>query len=356
MGWSRWASATLALVCAACASSSGGGGAGVAGAGAGAGGAQAAGAAGVGGSSGSAPLTWTTVTPAPLARFEANGAVVGGELWVMGGFTSKALDVTQSVDIYDPETDTWRAGPELPAAQTHLAVVALNGDLLVAGGFDGKFAGPRLPTTDAVWRLGVGTSTWSSAPALPYPGAAFSWALVGTELHLAGGLGPDGDHDTGNHYVWDASGADAWTTAADLPSARNHGGGAAVGGIFYALAGRDDWNEKAGDVDAVDAFDPESGAWTARTPIPGARSEIGASTLALDDGRILVVGGSLPGVMPSSDVLAYDPRVDTWSSLTPLPEPRKGALAAQIGRRVVVTTGSPTSTDPSATTFVGCCL
>jgi hypothetical protein len=78
--------------------------------------------------------------------------------------------------------------------------------------------------------------------------------------------------------------------------------------------------------------------------------------MTLGDGRILVVGGSLPGVIPSADVLVYDPANDAWSSLPPLPEPRKGAVAAQIGREIVVTTGSPTSIDPSATTFIGCCL
>src|SRR5262249_25112639 len=111
-----------------------------------------------------------------------------------------------------------------------------------------------------------------------------------------------------------------------------------------------------GDVTDVDAFDPASGAWTARAPIPIARSEIGAATSAMEDGRILVVGGSLAGIVPSADVLVYDPAADAWCALPPLPEPRKGAVAARIATRVVVTTGSPTSVDPSATTFVGCCL
>jgi hypothetical protein len=111
-----------------------------------------------------------------------------------------------------------------------------------------------------------------------------------------------------------------------------------------------------GDVVEVDAFDPLTGAWTERAPIPGSRSEIGAATFTLADGRIVVIGGSLPGKFPSDDVLAYDPARDEWSALPLLPEKRKGAVAARVGRRLVVTTGSPTSTDPSATTFVGCCL
>jgi hypothetical protein len=87
-----------------------------------------------------------------------------------------------------------------------------------------------------------------------------------------------------------------------------------------------------------------------------ARSEIGASTISMDDGRLLVIGGSIAGKQPSGDVLVYDPSLDFWSALPSLPAPRKGAVAARIGSRVIVTTGSPTSTDPSSTTYIGCCL
>jgi len=301
-------------------------------------------------------FTWMVATPDPTARFEANGAVVGGELWVLGGFTSADLQVTTGVDIYDPAGDRWRSGPDLPGAQTHFAVVTFEGDVIVSGGFTGALTGGLPPTTNAVWRWSPDAGAWSMGPPLPAAGAAFAWALLGTELHLAGGLAADGKSDADAHEVWDLAGAAAWTVAAPLPDARNHGGGAAAGGLFYAIAGRHGWNESSGDVTDVDAFDPASGAWTPRAPIPSARSEIGAATSTMEDGRILVVGGSLSGIIPSADVLVYDPAVDAWCALPSLPEPRKGAVAARIGSRVVVTTGSPTSVDPSPTTFVGCCF
>jgi hypothetical protein len=299
---------------------------------------------------------WTPAVPSPIARFEANGAVVGDELWVLGGFTSADLLVTGLVDIYDPVADAWRPGPDLPGAETHIAVVTFDGDVIVGGGFTGPFVGARPPTTDEVWRWSADAGTWSPGPPLPAPGAAFSWALLGTTFQIAGGLAADGNSDSDVHYVWDLAGAAGWTTAAPLPDARNHGGGAATGGLFYAIAGRHGWNESSGDVAEVDAFDPASGSWTARAPIPIARSEIGAATSTTADGRIVVVGGSISGIAPSADVLVYDPALDAWCALASLPEPRKGAVAARIGSKIVVTGGSPTSVDPSATTFVGCCL
>jgi hypothetical protein len=86
------------------------------------------------------------------------------------------------------------------------------------------------------------------------------------------------------------------------------------------------------------------------------RSEIGAATVSLSDERLLVVGGSVTGKLPSDDVLLYDPQLDSWSTLPSLPLPLKGVVAARIGKKVIVTTGSPTSTDPTDKTYIGCCL
>jgi len=303
---------------------------------------------------GGAPLSWTEGAPCPVARFEANGVVVDDELWVMGGFLSTSLDVTKRVDIYEPSTNSWRLGPELPGAETHAGVVSLGRDFVMVAGFAGNVL--TRTTTAGVWRWSAADAAWSAGPDLPTPRAAVAAALVGSELHAAGGLAPNGNSDSGEHLLWDLGGSNAWVGAAPLPNPRNHGGGAASGGLFFAVAGRHGWDEIEGHDPALDAFDPRAGSWTPRAAMPGARSEIGAATVTMPDGRLLVVGGSIAGKHPSSDVLVYDPRLDSWSALPSLPEPRKGVVAARIGAKIVVTTGSPTSTDPSATTWVGCCL
>ncbi len=299
-------------------------------------------------------FAWTEATPCPVARFEANGVVVNGELWVMGGFLSTSLDVTKRVDIYDPSADRWRLGPELPDAETHLGVANLGNDILLVGGFSGNVLDRR--TSAGVWRWSAADATWTAGPALPTPRAAVAAALVGTQMHAAGGLAQDGETDSGDHLVWDLAGPRAWTSAAPLPNPRNHGGGAASGGLFFAVAGRHGWDEIAGHDPALHAFDLATGGWSTRAPIPIARSEIGAATVTMSDGHLLVVGGSVAGKQPSGDVLVYDPRLDVWTALPSLPVPLKGVVAVRVGAKVIVTTGSPTSTDPSATTYIGCCL
>ncbi len=324
---------------------------------AGSGGAATGGAAGAtAGTGGAETFSWSVAEPCPEPRFEANGVVVDGELWVMGGFTASSLTVTRRIDEYDPASNDWRRGLDLPGAETHIAAVVHEGDVIVAGGFSGAFTNNRPPPTAQVFRLPNGELSWVEGPALPDAGAGFAWALLGSELHLAAGLFADGNSDSPYHYAWDIEGDATWTSAAEVMNPRNHGGGAVAGGIFYAIAGRHGWDERNGNVADVEAFDPESGTWASRAPLPVGRSEIGASTFTMSDGRILVIGGSVNGIMPSDDVYVYDPESDEWTTLPKLPEKRKGAVAAQIGELIVVTTGSPTSTDPIDTTFVGCCL
>ena len=66
-------------------------------------------------------------------------------------------------------------------------------------------------------------------------------------------------------------------------------------------------------------------------------------------------GGLTAGITPNSDVLVYDPAQDAWTAPPSLLARHKAAVAARIGHSMIVTTGSPTSVDPSATTFIGCC-
>ncbi len=67
---------------------------------------------------------WTAVAPlpAPLSYYQA--AALNGRLYVIGGFSRGA--VTNTVYIYDPASNTWRAGAPMQQARIY-----------IAGGYDG---------------------------------------------------------------------------------------------------------------------------------------------------------------------------------------------------------------------------
>ena len=91
--------------------------------------------------------TWTVSdgsANAPTALPQARGGMgkavwLHGEFWVIGGETLDGAGATKDhtytrVDIYDPQRNTWRLGPELPTGRHGIFPVTDEGMILIAGG------------------------------------------------------------------------------------------------------------------------------------------------------------------------------------------------------------------------------
>ncbi len=293
------------------------------------------------------PFSWKTVAPAPLARFEARGAEVGGKLYVFGGFIgSTCCNATSRSDVYDPATNTWAQLADMPKPITHPAVEVVGSTIYFIGGYLGN----GLALAD-VWKYDVSSNTWSSGPSLPQPRGAGASGRLGNTLHFFGGIdrGYVGERDRGDHFVLSLSGGTSWQTLAAMPNARNHLAGAALGGKLYAIGGQHLYNEVSGNDDEVDVYDPAADAWSEVESLPAARGHVSAAVL---DGRIIVFGGTLTGNQRSADVTAYDSAKDVWLKLPSLPEARKSPVVAAVGDTLIVTTGEGVGW-ASSTTWIG---
>lgn len=87
---------------------------------------------------------WTTQTPLgePLAamnvpRHSFGSAVLNGKWYVAGGMDS-AGRVLDSVEEYDPATNTWRLEAPMPSPRVHLALGAVGDRLFALGGYDDR--------------------------------------------------------------------------------------------------------------------------------------------------------------------------------------------------------------------------
>src|SRR5213083_2042579 len=85
--------------------------------------------------------SWEQRARVPTPRSEVGGALVGAEIYVVGGFDAQAATAVES---YDPAADAWRARAALPVGLNHAAAVGLNGKLYVVGGFDPSAPSNRL--------------------------------------------------------------------------------------------------------------------------------------------------------------------------------------------------------------------
>lgn len=300
-------------------------------------------------------FTYSGIAPQPANVSEAQGEVVGGRLFVLGGFDSRrsCCTPTNRAQVYDPARNTWTPLNVMPGSgATHAGMTTDGTRIYYAGGYvgriaaDGSWSGQIFGTRDA-WAYDPATGSYAALPDLPVQTSAGQLEYLNGNLHLFGGTNPARTQDLGDHYVLKA-GARAWTPAAPLPVPRHHMGSAVLGGKLYAIGGQVGHDAGLVTQSAVHVYDPAVNAWTPLAPLPRARSHIGNSTFVLG-GRIVVAGGETGHDVPMSDVTAYDPATDTWTALSPLPLARASAVAGAVGTGFVFTGGASAASGWRAT-------
>jgi N-acetylneuraminic acid mutarotase len=300
------------------------------------------------------PGVWTEGSPAPRARFEAQGIAVNDQLFVFGGFHNSQIEATAVSHRYDPGSGSWQPLEDMPEKLTHAGQVfyEATNTIYIVGGFVGDHPGPG---TEQVWRYHIPSDTWSAGPSLPAPRGAGAAAVLGGKLHFFGGTEREGGEysgDAGEHWILDLENGTTWQPAAPLPNPRNHLGATAVNGKVYAIGGQHLDDEEEGNQRDVHAYDPATDTWTAVSPLPRPLGHVAASTL-VRDGRIVVIGGVTQNRRKVANVLEYDPATDTWRELEPLPQPRQSPVAGVIAGEIIVTTGADNDSEPRTTTWHG---
>lgn len=302
-------------------------------------------------------FTFQGIKAQPVGVSEAQGEVVGGKLYVFGGFDSlkSCCTPTNRAQVYDPAANTWTPLKAMPGTGvTHTGMATDGTRIYYAGGYvgkvagDGSWSGQIFGTTDA-WVYTPASNTYTRLPALPVPLSAGQLEYLNGKLHYFGATNPERTEDLGDHYVLGvAAGAKAWTRAATMPHPRQHMGSAVIGGKIYAIGGQTGHDEHLVTQSFVDVYDPATDTWTAAAPLVPARSHIANSTFVLD-GRIVVAGGETAHNKTMANVDAYDPATDRWTALTPLPQARASSVAGPLGDGFLYTGGNATAQGWKAT-------
>lgn len=282
--------------------------------------------------------SWSTRQPLPVELLDVGGTALDGKLYVVAGKTSAGPQSTMY--IYDPATDSWTSGPNLPGeypAVENPAVTAYNGKLYVFGGSTAAFSG-------AVANAAVfdpATSSWTMLAPMQTARGGATAQVINDAIYVAGGMDGNGASLASVEVYHPAS--NTWSTAAAMSTPRDNPGSAVLDGKLYIFGGRTrnaDGSEVDGTLDSVEMYDPATNAWTARAPMPTGRRTMVVGTL---NGRAQVMGGertSSGGTFEQNE--EYDPATDTWRTLAPMPTPRHGAAAGTINGVVYVVAGGPT--------------
>jgi N-acetylneuraminic acid mutarotase len=284
---------------------------------------------------------WTARAPLHEARVGVGvAAATNGKLYAAGGRLDN-LDSLATLEEYDPATDTWVTRTPMPTARAFSGLAAHpNGKLYAVGGFNSKL-GEYLATVE---EYDPATDTWRSrAPLLP-PRVALGLVTASNgKLYAIGGETSGGLSSEVDEY--DPS-ANSWTMKAQLPDARvgsftisarsGLAVAAAPNGRLYAIGGH-----SATYMNTVEEYDPQRNTWAVvqATLLPQGR---GYAASAVAGGKLYVFGG-LMGGNPISAVLQYDPATRTWTTMTPMPTARYGAVAVAAGNGKIYVAGGTTS-------------
>jgi N-acetylneuraminic acid mutarotase len=219
---------------------------------------------------------WKTLEPMPTHRQEISAAVIGNEIYVIGGsdITTSALNI---VEVYNTKTDTWRTISPMPAKLHHQASSSYQGKIFVVGGLNND------------------------------------WVPVNSL------------------YIYDPQ-KDIWTKGADMPTARGALTAQFIDGKMYAVGGG-----LALPNDETEVYYPISDSWEKKTPMPTAREHLASAVI---DGKMYVVGGRLMDYTHNfSNNEVYDPVTDTWAVLEDMPTPRGAVAGGSLNNSIFVLGG-----------------
>ena len=278
------------------------------------------------------PGSWSVLPAAPIAPDAGLASVwTGKEMLVFGRQESRAEDgaVLKRVDVaeaYNPKASTWRRLPSPGATGSFMGESAIwtGKEMLVWG----------QGTHEAFDPL---ANRWRRLPAPPLAAHDAAGLVVWTGRELIGwGGGCCGDaFSDGAAY---SPATNRWRKLAPSPLAGSAQPiGAWTGRELILLVGNLDPNGKPwpARLARAAAYNPASGKWRRIAPLPAARS---GATAVWDGRELLVVGGWQGGRPPATAPtgFAYDPASNRWRRLPRMESGRIGAAAVWTGTRLLV--------------------
>jgi N-acetylneuraminic acid mutarotase len=275
---------------------------------------------------------WQSLAPMPGgARQEVAVVALNGDVYVLGGFNG-AGQIVATVERYNPLLDAWSTRAPLPVAMHHANAAAVNGKLYIAG----FLTGSGFAADARVFEYDPMANAWTQKTSMPAGTArgASGVGVIGGEIFVAGGY--RGGTAVDDFSSYDVA-TDTWTVRPDLPRARDHMAAGAINDVLYVAGGRD--GTIAGHFPDVDAYDPMTDTWAPQLSMPTSR---GGSAGAVVGGRLYVFGGegsgSGSGVFGQAE--AYAPTSGHWAALQMMLTARHGTGAAVIGGVVYIPGGA----------------
>ena len=187
--------------------------------------------------------------------------VVDGKIYVIGGTAFNNIKKKKpwrldTVEVYNPATDTWAKAKKMNHARSGAAISVVNGKIYVMGG-----------------------TGWPQMPKHPGP------FLSSMEVY-----NPE---------------ANQWREIGDMPAAKSSHTASVINGKIYVIGGFFRGNGlDMKDFKTIEIYHPETGRWTQKPDMPVGKS--GHATEVIS-GKIYIFTGADTNDVPFATVEVYDP-------------------------------------------------
>jgi N-acetylneuraminic acid mutarotase len=275
---------------------------------------------------------WTSENNYPIALADASLTYLNGKYYAFGG--QDAASVYAKAYRYDPASPGWQPLPDLPSPRAYHTAIALNGKIYLIGGWNSAHA--LLSSVDV---YDPQTNTWSSAAPVTDGYLGPGVTVMDGKLYVLGGaeqrdngLGGKYFSPENNFYRYDPAG-NTWTTLTNLFDFNGFWDCLSKSSTIYCAGGYNAAHPGfAGSLTAgLVSYDLAHNSSIYKTNML-ARHAQAASATAWN--RLYVTGGvssAAVGIqLDSSDGEFYEPEVDRWVQVPGIGDVRGAAGACGL--------------------------
>lgn len=290
------------------------------------------------------PIIWTSKKPMPTPRTEFGVATVNNKIYAIGGYSGSVL---QTVEEYDPTTDSWTRKADMPTSRRQLVVATVNNKIYAIGGVNFTSDPNSLIYSYSTDEYDPATDTWTSRAPMPTGGTVnnvlgnrfIGGAVAHGKVYIAAHNNPGSLLPVTQMFEYDPT-INTWASKTQPPFSYTRYTVTSSNNKIYALS----------DIGELAEYSPGKDSWIIRPPLSAPRFRTGFLSAG---GKLYSIGGG-ENASTSSTVEEYDPETQSWASRVSIPSPRVApAVGESMGKLYVIGGSSNTSeTFPSPLAIV----
>ncbi len=279
---------------------------------------------------------WATKAPMPTARTFLSAVSTGGKIYAIGG--SNGSIEFNNIEEYNPAGNTWLAKNHITPARFALGACVVSSEVIIMGGASGdNFSNLTYYGTTEAYNPATNLIGGPKASTL-IPLARFGIAVLNNDIYILGGQTTGGvnvssvEVYTGNTWFW----------STPMPHHLRDCAAVTIGGKIYVMGG---YTSSGQVTSEVMVFDPGLDSWSSAAPMPTARTGLAAAVL---NNKIYAIGG-FSGSSDLNTLEIYDPSADSWTAGPAMLTARKCLAAAVVNNCIYVLGGDNITMGPLAT-------